>query len=253
MLRVNIHSKSFSRDMVIRDLDFYAEVEEIVAIVGPSGAGKSTLLNIIAGLDADFSGSVVLNPKAYSHCVSGTDQLSDRSNIAYMFQDPRLLPWRTVLENVCLVANHSELENQHRAKSLLATVGLAEHFNVYPGQLSGGMKRRVSLARAFLPKPSLVMMDEPFVSLDSPSAHSLRAYFLQLWKECGSTVIYVTHDLGEALAVADRVLFLSTSPATVILEVVVDEPSPTANEVKVVTALQDDLLTEFPNLLEGCC
>jgi len=248
MLNVNVDSKFYADHKVIGDLNFIVEPTEIVALVGPSGAGKSTLLNIIAGLDTLFRGSISLSSQS-----NLTPHLQAKQSISYMFQEPRLLPWRTVLKNVCLVGDETDKSNQERAESLLKAVGLAEQLNVYPGQLSGGMKRRVSLARAFLPKPKLLMMDEPFISLDVPSAESLRASFLELWQECGSSVIYVTHDLGEALAVADRVLFLSASPATVILEVVVDDKRPGANRAKCVQTLQNDLLSEHPRLLEGWC
>ena len=239
MVRVDIHSKVYTQDKIIGELAFNAKETEIVAIVGPSGAGKSTLLNIIAGLDKNFVGSVSL-PRTKG----------EKPNIAYMFQEPRLLPWRTVLENVCLVGDSTPSSFQ-RAESLLTRVGLADQLHAYPRQLSGGMRRRASLARAFLPRPGVLLMDEPFVSLDSPSAEALRASFLELWDDCGTTVVYVTHDLAEALSVADRVLFLSASPATIILEVAVHDKRPGTSLAKSIQSLQNQLLVEHPRLLNG--
>lgn len=241
MINVNVESKFYGSEKIISDLSFVAAPGEVVALVGPSGTGKSTLLDIIAGLDTSYLGSIAW--------PSGSRPESD---IAYMFQEPRLLPWKTVIENVHLVGK-GQKNDLERAKQLLMAAGLAGKFDLYPRQLSGGMQRRVSLARAFLSKPKLVLMDEPFVSLDSPSAEALRSAFLEFWRECGSTVIYVTHDLAEAISISDRILFLSPSPARIILEQEIEDTRPPIINAEKVHILQRQLLEQYPRLLSGVC
>ncbi|MBV8130899.1 MAG: ATP-binding cassette domain-containing protein [Alphaproteobacteria bacterium] len=184
---------------------------EFCVITGPSGCGKTTLLNIVAGLDRDFAGTLSFAP-------------SDRGapRIGYVFQSPRLLPWRTVRENVALVqprhADRMELEG------LLTDVGVAEAADAYPAQLSGGMARRAALARAFAIAPDLLLMDEPFLSLDAAAADRLRSLLLRLVSTRPATVLFVTHDLTEAVELADRVLVLSPSPGRVVAEMPIALP-----------------------------
>ncbi|BFM06136.1 ABC transporter ATP-binding protein [Halioxenophilus aromaticivorans] len=203
MLTVDIHHKRFAgQPDVIRGLTFSVREGEQLALMGPSGAGKSTLLNMIVGLDCDYTGA-----------ITGHGQ----QKVTQLFQEPRLMPWLTTMENVLLVADNSP-QSRDRALQLLQEVGLAEQASLYPGQLSGGMKKRVALARAFMPAPSLLLMDEPFGSLDLPTARALRALVQRLCQAQGTTLICVTHDLTEAVTLADRLLFFSKEPMTLVLD-----------------------------------
>ena len=240
MIHVSIKNKAFpSSGTIISDLSFSISSGELVTIVGPSGAGKSTLLNIVSGLDNVFSGQI----KAQT--ISGK-----KARISLMFQEPRLMPWLTVTENVTLVSDNT-VDNQMRAQALLELVGLSDYVDSYPDSLSGGMKKRVSLARAFMPQPDILLMDEPFASLDVPSAEDLREKLLTLWEEQKTTILYVTHSLKEAISISDRILFLSKNPMKIVLQKTVDLERPrTINCDKVVT-FHRNLMRQHPELLAG--
>jgi NitT/TauT family transport system ATP-binding protein len=186
---------------VLRDLSFGLGSGEVAALVGPSGCGKTTLLRIIAGLDRDFIGEIALP-------AHGT--------LGMVFQEPRLLPWRTVEQNVRLAAPQAK---EAAIEALLQTLGLAAHRRHYPGELSLGQARRAALARAFAVEPDLLLLDEPFVSLDAALAARLREELAELVKRRPVTTLLVTHDVEEAIGLADRVLLLSAHPARVIAEV----------------------------------
>jgi len=201
---------------------------EFCVITGPSGCGKTTLLNIVAGLDQDFAGKLGFAPP---------DGAAPR--IGYVFQSPRLLPWRTVRENVALAkprdADLMELEG------LLSDVGVAEMADAYPAQLSGGMARRAALARAFAITPDLLLMDEPFLSLDAAAADRLRSLLLRLVSSRPATVLFVTHDLAEAVELADRILVLSPSPGRVVAEMPIALPRDRQRDRDTLVALHDEL------------
>ncbi|MBI1907632.1 MAG: ABC transporter ATP-binding protein [Rhodocyclales bacterium] len=222
--------------VALSGLRLHAEQGEFVCVVGPSGCGKSTLLNVVGGLDRDVDG-----------CVSGAGEAHD---IGFMFQEPRLMPWLSVLDNVLLVGDCTAA-TRRRARELLVAMELGEVLDAFPGRLSGGMCRRVALARAFVIEPRLLLMDEPFVSLDAPTANRLRAMLIELWQRCGSTVLFVTHDLREALALADRVCFLSAAPGRVVLDLPVTLARPRLADDAGVLALHSRLLAEHPDLLAG--
>jgi len=218
MMNVRISTKAYANSAVpvIKDLNFNLERGEVLAIVGPSGAGKSSLLNLIAGVDTQFDGQIFSpSPDA------------KRFSVGIMFQEARLMPWLSVLENVCLVSESqkSTLAIQ-RACQLLDDVGLMGMAEQYPNQLSGGMQRRVALARALMAEPDILLLDEPLVSLDQPAATQLRELLLSVWQARQFSIVYVTHQLDEAVAMADRILFLSTSPARIIREEIIDLPRP---------------------------
>lgn len=241
-ISVNIDHKIYRNGTrAITDMFFSAETGELVAIVGPSGTGKTTLLNIVAGLDPQFSGNVMLGKHS---------SVAD-SNISFMFQDSRLLPWLTVQQNIELVLDSDDEQTHSRLKQLLKQVGLLEIRHSYPMQLSGGMKRRVSMVRAFVNQPELLLMDEPFQSLDEPTANELREMLLDLWQQTKPTILFVTHSLREALSVADRILFMSGSPAQVILDYKVDASRPRQIEGESISALHAELLEQYPRLLSG--
>lgn len=198
--------------VALRDLRFSVKPGAFVCVLGPSGCGKTTLLNIIAGLDRDFSGQV----------NSGGDSSRGGPVIGYVFQTPRLLPWRTVAENIELVLRPGQ--SNEIVDELLAMTGLSEFRDTYPERLSVGMSRRVALGRAFAVEPDLLLMDEPFVSLDEATAQKLRQMLLEIWQRRPTTILFVTHDTREAVLLADRIVRLTASPGTVDEIIAVDIP-----------------------------
>ena len=241
--RIRIERKRFEHPptLALEGLEFSVEPGEFVALVGPSGAGKTTLLNIVAGLDRRFEGEV-----AHGAGEGGTGN----GRLGYVFQTPRLMPWLTALDNVRLVLPPEDGDRE-AAGEILDEVGLRGFEDAYPGRLSGGMQRRVALARAFAAKPVLLLMDEPFASLDEPLAWRLRGRLHELWRRRRSTVLFVTHDLKEALSLADRVLFLSARPGRVVWEQPVGLPHPRERDDPEVERLRADLITRHPELLAG--
>jgi NitT/TauT family transport system ATP-binding protein len=190
---------------------------EFVAILGPSGCGKSTLLRLIAGLDRPQGGSIV---------VDGFNAAA-RSRIAYVFQDAHLLPWRNVLHNVALplelmhVDRFARLEASRRA---IDAVGLSDAADRYPNQLSGGMRMRVSLARAMVTEPKLLLLDEPFAALDEITRQKLDEQLRQLWASSGMTIVFVTHSTTEAVFLAQRAIVLSARPGRIVADHQIDLP-----------------------------
>jgi NitT/TauT family transport system ATP-binding protein len=210
-LDVAIKRKSFEAASggklhVLGELAFSLANGEVAALVGPSGCGKTTLLRIIAGLDRDFDGAVALP-------AHGT--------LGMVFQEPRLLPWRTVEQNVRLAAPQA---TDAALDALFQTLGLAAHRDHYPGELSLGLARRVALARAFAVEPDLLLLDEPFVSLDDALAARLRDELAELVHRRPVTTLLVTHNVEEAIGLADRLLLLSASPARVLAEMPIARP-----------------------------
>ena len=242
-IRIAIERKAFESPptVALAGLALTVEPGEFVAIVGPSGAGKSTLLNIVAGLDRHYEGDVV-------H-TAGTNGTRD-PRVACVFQTPRLMPWLTAIDNVRLVLP-PEAASVETAREILVEVGLQGFEDAYPGQLSGGMQRRVALARAFSTKPALLLMDEPFASLDEPLAWRLRGGLHELWRRHRPTVLFVTHDLTEALSLADRVMFLSPCPGRVVWEQPVELPRPRGRDDPGIERLRTDLLARHPEILAG--
>jgi ABC-type nitrate/sulfonate/bicarbonate transport system ATPase subunit len=198
-LSVNIRRKQHGGRLVIAGLAFEVEEGELVCLLGPSGAGKTTALNIVAGLDPDFDGEV---------------RLSAGARLSYIFQDPRLLPWRTLHENVALPLRDRP-DAERAAAEWLDLVGLEGRHDLFPGQASLGMQRRAALARALAFKPTILLMDEPFVSLDERASAELRSLFLDLWRRRRVTTLFVTHNVAEAAELATRVLILGGSPSAI--------------------------------------
>ena len=189
----------------IEGLSFDVAENDFVCILGPSGSGKTTALNLIAGLDGDFTGEITRGETLQSR------------RLGYVFQTPRLLPWRSVMDNI-LLASGDSAERRAAASELLKEVGLAGFEAAFPGQLSLGMQRRAALARAFAVEPGLLLMDEPFVSLDEATATRLRGLLAELWRERPVTVLFVTHDSREAIQLGQRLLVLSASPGRLIAD-----------------------------------
>ena len=197
-------------------IDLHIAPGEFVAILGPSGCGKSTLLRIIAGLDKPDSGSIQAGPGGTAH-----------RHIGYVFQDAYLLPWRNAVHNVALPLELSGVARAERlaaAAGAIEVVGLTEAITRYPAELSGGMRMRVSLARALVTNPSLLLLDEPFAALDEITRQELDEHLHQLWCKRRMTVIFVTHSIIEATFLAERAVVLTRRPARVILDHRLDLP-----------------------------
>ena len=191
---------------VLFDIRFALRRGEVGGFIGPSGCGKTTMLRIVAGLDKDYSGEVIGDV---------------RRPLGMVFQEPRLLPWRTVEENVRLVAPHA---SKPMLSALFETLELAAHRSHYPGELSLGLARRAALARAFATEPNLLILDEPFVSLDDALAARLRGELATLVDRNPVTTLLVTHDIEEAARLADRLFLLSPRPARILAELAIPEP-----------------------------
>jgi NitT/TauT family transport system ATP-binding protein len=205
---------------VMTEIDLAIEAGTFVAIVGPSGCGKSTLLNAAAGL---------LRPPGGSVRVFGATLAGVNPHAAYLFQQDALLPWRTVLENVMLglvFRNAPKAEAAAAARGWLKRVGLAGFEDRFPHQLSGGMRKRVAIAQAWIVNPRILLMDEPFGALDVQTRQIMENELLELWQETRKTVLFITHDLEEAIALADRVVVLSSGPARIKGDYPIDLPRP---------------------------
>ncbi len=238
-IRIAIRNKSYPvknprqpSHQVISGLDLSVADNEFICLVGPSGCGKTTLLNIISGLDENYEGRIEL----------GEQLITPR--IGYVFQNPRLLPWHTVRENIQLASERPLPEDL--LASLLEAMQLTHVAHAYPEHLSLGMSRRVAIIRAFAVDPDILLMDEPFVSLDAPTARQVRDLLLQLWRQRPHTVLFVTHDLREAIALADRLVFLSAPPMQVVDQIPVTIERNLRNDEKAIEAFREQLLNHHP-------
>jgi len=208
----------------LASIDLVVNLGEFVTVIGPSGGGKSTLFNIVAGVDQPSSGVVTIDGDA-------TGTRAGKSG--YMPQQPLLLPWRTVEENVMLgldVRRVPRKKAQQEAQELLKRFGLAEFAHNYPATLSGGMRQRVALLRTVLFNSSFLLLDEPFGALDALTRLSLQMWLLELWQTFHSSVLFITHDVREAILLSDRIYVLSSRPARVLRVVEVDLPRPRQSE-----------------------
>ena len=206
-----------------RNISFSVGQGEFIALIGPSGCGKSTLLHIMAGLSEPTAGTVSLN---------GVPIAGPRPEMMFVFQQytKSIFPWKTVLDNVLLGVKYQSGASRQRMEKhcleQLDLVGLGRYPNYYPYQLSGGMQQRVAIARALARRPKILLMDEPFSALDAMMRVELQDLLLKLWTDLGLTILFVTHDLDEALYVAQRVILLSASPGTIAQNVPVPLPYP---------------------------
>jgi sulfonate transport system ATP-binding protein len=204
----------------VRDVDMTIEPGKFCAVVGPSGCGKSTTLTMVSGLDRPSAGTVSVGGKPVEGITAGT---------SFMFQSDALLPWKTVLDNVALgpvFRGAPKKDAQAQAREWVRRVHLAGFENHHPHQLSGGMRKRVSLAAALINEPSILLMDEPFGALDVQTKAMMSNELLGLWEQTRPTVIFVTHDLEEAIALADQVVVMTVGPGTVKAVYDIDLPRP---------------------------
>ncbi len=199
-------TKRFPEYTAVEDITFSAAEGRFISIVGPSGCGKSTLLNMIAGLLAPSAGHVEI----FGQRLTGINRRA-----SYMFQQDALLPWKTVHENIqlgLLLHGRNKLEAIQESNAWVERVGLSGFGGYYPHQLSGGMRKRVTMAQCWIVQPDLILMDEPFSALDVHTRLRMESQILDLWTESRKTVIFVTHDLEEAISLSDEVFLLSAGP-----------------------------------------
>ena len=203
--------KTLGQTRVLEDLSFFAGKKDILCIIGPSGCGKTTILQLLAGLEKPDAGR-----------ITGLAGL----RVSYVFQEPRLLPWKTVAENLDFVLKNvfSPAEKQKLIKSYLNTMGLYDYRDSYPKALSGGMKQRLALCRAFVFPHDLLLLDEPFKSLDMPLRLGLVRFMVKMWQDAPRTTVFVTHDIMEALLLGHRIMVLSARPTEILETIELDLP-----------------------------
>lgn len=219
--------------LAIENISLSIKEGEFISVVGPSGCGKSTLLHLAAGIFEPTDGRVEIN---------GIDVQSDshqKNSVGLVFQSPVLLDWRTVFENVMLpvtvMAENGALEHdkeyyRNRATELLSMTGLKEFSDAYPQELSGGMQQRVTICQSLVYDPDVLLMDEPFGALDALTKDKMNAELLRIWTETNKTILFITHDLEEAIFLSDRVVVFSPRPATILDVINVDLPRPRTKE-----------------------
>jgi NitT/TauT family transport system ATP-binding protein len=228
-------SHSYGGLVVHQHLKFAVPPNEFVCICGPSGCGKTTLLDYLAGIIKPTRGSVL---------IDGAPADPKRQSISFVFQEPSTFPWLTVSDNIATglrIKGESKEETALKVSDIIALVGLTGFENYYPHQISGGMKQRVAIARAFATDADLILMDEPFVSLDQPTRERMQREVLDIWQRRVRTVIFVTHNIEEAVFLADRILILSEKPARIVADLAVGFERP-----------RDPLSNEFMRLRAEC-
>jgi len=213
-------TKSFGELLVLDDISFNVAEGEFLSIVGPTGCGKTTFLNALSKLIPTTKGNIF---------IDGEEANPKKHNISFVFQEPTCMPWRTVRDNVAYgmeVKGFPQEKLEQRLKKILDMVGLTTTAHLYPNQVSASMEQRIAVARAFAVDPDLLLMDEPYGQLDVKLRYYLEDELVRLWKELKSTVIFVTHNIEEAVYVAERILVLSNKPTKIKAEVKVDLPRP---------------------------
>ncbi|MEE9412484.1 MAG: ABC transporter ATP-binding protein [Methylococcales bacterium] len=225
--------------VAISNLHIKLKQNQFVCLVGPSGCGKTTLMNILSGIDQNYDGEIFL----------GANNSHDY-RVGYVFQEPRLLPWCTVIQNIKLVLEHND--NTQLIDELLEIMEIADLRNHYPTQISLGMARRVALARAFVTQPHILLMDEPFVSLDASNAKRIRQRLINVWQAQPHTILFVTHDIREAIMLADRILFLDQAPTKVIADVEVTVERHSRTKENTVDQFRQSLIENYPGIAGYC-
>ena len=237
-------NKSFTKGKnetlpVLQDIDFSIEAGEFVSLLGPSGCGKSTILKLIAGLSHPSSGELKVNDTSITG--PGTDRV-------VVFQEGGLFPWMTVLENVTYglkIKKMSKAEAEEKAMEGLRMVHLGNFTGAYPHELSGGMKQRVAIARALVMDPDVLLMDEPFAALDEQTRLVLHQELQDIWQKTGKTILFITHNIREALTLSDRVLLMSTRPGTIKKSFTVPASRPRNPSDSVIVDLEKRVMAEL--------
>lgn len=220
----------------LKDIDLEIAAGEFVMLVGPSGCGKSTLLRSIAGLDLGFSGEILVGDQP----VRGP-----KRSRGLVFQEPRLLPWLTAGANIAFGMKAGEKEKRDRVRELLELVGLSGFEDAYPHQLSGGMAQRVAIARALAPRPSILLMDEPFGALDAFTRIKLQDALRDIWRSQNVTTVFVTHDIDESLVLGQKVVVMSARPGRISDVISVDLPYPRDRVSDAFSRYRTRLMTSF--------
>lgn len=223
-------NKAFGGTAVLSDINFQVNEGEIVSLLGPSGCGKSTLLRMVAGLDTRYSGHVLLD---------GAPIQGPSTQVGVVFQEARLFPWLSVRKNIAFGLKEP---GEDRVIQLAHQVGLGDFLDCLPRQLSGGMAQRCAIARALVTRPRILLMDEPFSALDAFTRMHLQDITLSLWRQAGTTLLLVTHDIDEALYLSDRIIVMSERPGRIKAEVTIDQPRPRPRSSAAMHPLKDRIL-----------
>ncbi|SFL34629.1 ABC-type nitrate/sulfonate/bicarbonate transport system, ATPase component [Gracilibacillus orientalis] len=220
-------TKRFGEQMILDKLDLQVNDGEFVSLLGPSGSGKSTIFHLIGGLYQADQGMIRLD----NETINGK-----KGSISYMPQTPSLFPWRTVLENVILNVELYQKPDKQKALEMLERAGLKDYANAYPHELSGGMRQRVAFVRSLLSPQSFICLDEPFSSLDEFTRLEMQKWLLSIWEQERPSVLFVTHNIEEAIFLSDRILVLGSKPANVIKEFSIDFERPRNEKLTLSTA-----------------
>jgi NitT/TauT family transport system ATP-binding protein len=240
----NVSKRYGSNPPVLQQINLAIEKGEFISLIGPSGCGKSTLLKLISGLTGASSGSIL---------VDGMTPVNARKTVSYIFQDATLLPWRNVTRNVGLgleLEHVSREARKEKVQALLELVGLTHVAQAYPRQLSGGMKMRVSVARALATTPRLLLMDEPFGALDEMTRDRLNEELLRLRAEQNWTAVFVTHSVAEAVLLSTRIIVLAPSPGRIAQQIEIDLPFPRTGLTRE-SEMFESYVTEVSRALRG--
>ncbi len=227
-------SKQFSNGtLAVREVDLDLYAGEFVSLLGPSGCGKSTLLRMIAGLGESSAGTIAwpepLNAGSRNLSARNSANTSAGRDLGFVFQEPTLMPWATALANVVMplkLKAVDKAEAEDRARTMLANVGLDKFTTAYPRELSGGMKMRVSIARALVTRPRILLMDEPFAALDEITRHKLNDDLLRLWEQQRFTAVFVTHSVFESVYLSQRIVVMAARPGRIMADLTVDAAYP---------------------------
>jgi NitT/TauT family transport system ATP-binding protein len=228
----------------LENITFSQVKSEFLAIVGPTGCGKTTLLRLIAGLDSPTEGEIYVG----DHRIRGNSP-----SIGFVFQQYSLFPWRSVVGNVTFgleVRGWTQKQRLRKALELLELVGLEKHANAYPYELSGGMQQRVAIARALATDPGTLLMDEPFGALDEKTRHHLQDELTGIWQKQRPSIIFVTHNIDEAIYLGDRIMIMGGQPGTILKEVIMDIPRPRARSAKAFLDYHFMIRDTIENVLE---
>ncbi len=245
LLELNHLTKTFSKGRekvhVLKDISLNVKRGEFLTIIGPSGCGKSTLLKAIVGLDTDYEGDIRLD---------GEIVTSASVHQGFIFQEPRLFPWLTVEKNIAANLPLKDEKVQAEVKKLIKLVRLEGFGRAYPKELSGGMAQRVAIARALLRKPKILLLDEPFGALDAFTRSHMQEALLDIWKEEKTTMVFVTHDIDEAVYLGNKVMIMSSRPGTIQKAVTIELPFPRKKTTKLFQDYRQKVMGEFEKVEE---